>query len=412
MPKQLSRKICIKILCEWEESSKFIDSIIESECNNSELDPRDRAFIQNITLGVIKNLTVLENWLYELRKGKIDSDIRRIIYLGLYQILLMRVPDHAAVNETVNLARTRARGLVNAILRRAAREQDQLLGNLDSMLPADKYSIPDHIYPRWEKQFGVEEAERIAYQSNQAASITVRSNPLRGGLTDKDISDTDASPVKDFPEFYKVKKLPFEALNNGRCYAQDPSTSVAPNLLNPKSSHQVLDVCAAPGGKTSILSLCMENKGNITATDIEGPRSNRLKENLKRLGVKNVTVQSGDLLSQDNFLFDQSNQYDRILIDVPCSNTGVFRRRADAKWRLMPGFTKDLAQLQFRMVESIIPLLKEGGKMVYSTCSIDDEENGQLVSKIIEKFSYLKKIDEVLLIPQDDRDGAYAALLG
>ena len=161
MPKQLSRKICIKILCEWEESSKFIDSIIESECNNSELDPRDRSFIQNITLGVIKNLTVLENWLYELRKGKIDSDIRRIIYLGLYQILLMRVPDHAAVNETVNLARTRARGLVNAILRRAAREQDQLLEYLDSMLPADKYSIPDHIYPRWEKQFGVEEAERI-----------------------------------------------------------------------------------------------------------------------------------------------------------------------------------------------------------------------------------------------------------
>ena len=156
----------------------------------------------------------------------------------------------------------------------------------------------------------------------------------------------------------------------------------------------------------------MENKGNITATDIEGPRSYRLKETLKRLGVKNVTVQSGDLLSQDNFLSDQSNQYDRILIDVPCSNTGVFRRRADAKWRLMPGFTKDLAQLQFRMAESVVPLLKEDGKMVYSTCSIDEAENCQLVEKIIEKFPYLKKIDEVSLIPQDDRDGAYAALLG
>ncbi len=412
MPKQLSRKICIKILCEWEESSKFIDSIIESECSNSELDPRDRAFIQNITLGVIRNLTVLENWLYQLRKGKTDSDIKRIIYIGLYQILLMRVPNHAAVNETVNLARTRARGLVNAILRRAVREQDELLENLNSMAPVDKYSIPDHIYSRWEKQFGVETAERIACQSNKAAPITIRSNSLRGGLTDKDISDADASPIKDYPEFYHVKKLPFESLDNGRCYAQDPSTSIAPNLLNPTPSHQVLDVCAAPGGKTSILSLCMENKGTITATDIKGPRSNRLTENLRRLGVENVTVKSGDLLSQDNFLFDQSNTYDRILIDVPCSNTGVFRRRADAKWRLMPGFTKGLAQLQLRMVESIIPLLKDGGKMVYSTCSIDDEENGQLVEKIIEKFPHLTKIDEISLIPQDDRDGAYAALLG
>lgn len=412
MPKQISRKICIEILNEWEESSKFIDSIIENQCEKSNLNPRDRAFVQNITLGVIRNLTVLESWLYDLRKGKIDSDIKRIIYLGLYQILMMRVPDHAAVNETVNLARKRARGLVNAILRRAVREQDQLLENLNSMSPADKYSIPEHIYSRWQRQFGIETAECIASQSNNITSLSVRSNPLRGGLTDKDISDAEATPVKDYPEFYQVKKLPFEALNGGRCYAQDPSTSVAPNLLNPKSSHQVLDVCAAPGGKTSILSLCMENKGNITATDIEGPRSNRLIENLKRLGVNNVTVQSGDILSQDNSLLNQTNKYDRILIDVPCSNTGVFRRRVDAKWRLMPGFTKDLVQLQFRMVESIIPLLKEGGKIVYSTCSIDDEENGQIVAKIIKKFPNLKKIDEVLLIPQEDRDGAYASLIG
>ena len=117
MPKQLSRKICMDILCEWEESSKFIDSIIETQCDNSNLTSRDRAFVQNIILGVIRNLTVLESWLYKLRKGKIDSDIRRIIFLGLYQILMMRVPDHAAVNETVNLATTRARGLLNAILR-------------------------------------------------------------------------------------------------------------------------------------------------------------------------------------------------------------------------------------------------------------------------------------------------------
>ena len=106
---------------------------------------------------------------------------------------MMRVPDHAAVNETVNLARTRARGLVNAILRRSVREQDQLLEDWDLMSPADKYSIPDHIYSRWEKQFGIETAERIASQSNKVASLTVRSNPLRGGLTDKDKSDNEKS---------------------------------------------------------------------------------------------------------------------------------------------------------------------------------------------------------------------------
>ena len=156
----------------------------------------------------------------------------------------------------------------------------------------------------------------------------------------------------------------------------------------------------------------MQNQGKIIAADVEGPRSKRLINNLERLGVKNTEILSGDLRATKGKLINENIMFDSILIDVPCSNTGVFRRRPDAKWRLMPNFTDELIKTQLELVNAIIPLMREGGQLVYSTCSIDEEENTRVISKIIKTHTHLKKIDEVQLIPNEINDGAYAALLG
>jgi len=407
-----TRRTCAAILRDWEESTTFIDKVIDRHCTKAELDPRDRAFVQNITLGIIRNLTLLGFWIDMLRKGKTGNEEQRLLELGLYQVLLMRVPDHAAVNETVELARPRARPMINAVLRRAIREREQLLAAAEKLPPSQRHSMPEHIYMRWEEQFGKQQAEELAATAAKPALVTVRSNPLRGGLSEQDLEQSRAQPVDHHAGFYLVEVLPVDALANGRCYAQDPSTAVAARLLNPKPGERVLDACAAPGGKSAILSAAMENTGEIIAVDIAGPRSERLRENVARLGATNVRVKEMDLLKGDDIPADFRQSFDRIMIDVPCSNTGVFRRRVDARWRLMPGFETQMAKLQSRLVHAVIPLLKPGGTLVYSTCSIETEENRGTIAGIVVQFTDLRKLDEVALMPSPVNDGAYAALLG
>ena len=412
MASKHTRRTCAAILRDWEESTTFIDKIIDRHCTKAGLEPRDRAFVQNITLGIIRNLTLLGTWIDMLRKGKIGNEEQRLLELGLYQVLLMRVPDHAAVNETVELARPRARAMVNAVLRRAVREREELLAIPKTLPPAQRHSIPEHIYTRWEQQFGATRAEELAATAAAPAPLTVRSNPLRGGLNKQDLEQSQAQPVAGHAGFYQVETLPLEALANGRCYAQDPSTTLAPALLAPQPGERVLDACAAPGGKSAILATAMENTGEIIAVDIAGPRSERLRENLHRLAATSVRVEEMDLLDSGKIPVHFKESFDRIMIDVPCSNTGVFRRRVDARWRLMPGFETQMAKLQSRLVHAVVPLLKPGGKIVYSTCSIEAEENSETIAGIVENFPHLQKLEETALMPSAAHDGAYAALLG
>ena len=412
MASKHTRRTCAAILRDWEESTTFIDRIIDKHCNKASLDTRDRAFVQNITLGVIRNLNLLGFWIDLLRKGKTGNEEQRLLELGLYQILLMRVPDHAAVNETVELARPRARPMINAVLRRATRESDELLVKAAALPPFQRYSMPEYIYKRWEKKLGPEKAASLVEYAASPAPMIIRSNPLRGGLNAQDLELSRATPIESYPGFYLVETLPTEALSSGRCYAQDPSTATAPGLLDPEPGERILDACAAPGGKSAILATAMENTGEIIALDLAGPRSERLQDNMSRLAADNVTVMEIDLLEEGAIPAHFKESFDRIIIDVPCSNTGVLRRRVDARWRLMPGFENQMASLQLRLVLAVLPLLKPGGKLVYSTCSIEAEENSEVVASIVESYPSLRVIKEVTLIPSEVHDGAYAALLG
>ena len=205
-----------------------------------------------------------------------------------------------------------------------------------------------------------------------------------------------------------MKYIPFKWIDCGLCYVQDPSTLMACELLNPQPGERVLDACAAPGGKTSYLAELMENQGEIVVCDASNKRLARLNHNLKRLGVASTQWAAIDWL-RDSIPFE-SRSFDRILVDAPCSNTGVIRRRIDVRWRLDPGEFKIMQGKQVALLKKIAPLLRPGGTLVYSTCSLDAEENEEVVRWVGNEIPEIRWIESKQTYPfRDAVDGAFAA---
>ena len=401
------RQLCIRALLEWEKGKAFSDEILHTLLEKERLSPLDRGFLMETFFGVLRNLTALDFFIGQLRDGQIDDETREVLRLGLYQIFHMRTADHAAVNETVNLG-GRARGLVNAILRRALREKPQLESQLANAEPAVRLSHPDFLLARWTAAFGREQTEQLCAWDNSPADVHVRANGLKTSVAELLKSAPDASASPHHPRAIKVSSLPPEWLARGLCYVQDPSTLVACDLLDPQPGDFTLDACAAPGGKTTYLAELMKNTGRIYACDLYESRVARLRENLSRLGITNTqtfvhdTMQGGAPLELASF--------DRILVDAPCSNTGVLRRRVDVRWRLTDEDFIRMPAQQLALVKRAASLLKPGGTLVYSTCSLEAEENEGVVEKAIAAVPELRFVESRRTLPfVDGIDGAFAA---
>lgn len=210
----------------------------------------------------------------------------------------------------------------------------------------------------------------------------------------------------------RLWSIPHEALQRGECYIQDPSTSLSCELLQPEPCDTVLDACAAPGGKTGYLAELMQNQGDLVACDRDPSRVQVLGGNLQRLGVSNGNVVQQDWTTGVLEAGLRGRAFDKILIDAPCTNTGVMRRRVDVRWRLRPDDFARMAAQQFAIVKAVIPLLKPGGALVYSTCSIEPEENEGVLTQILRAFPSLRIEAQQSLLPfRDGFDGAFAAKL-
>ena len=401
------RIACVQALQRWETSDKFADEVLHDMLTSGRFNSFDRAFLTETFYGVLRHRTALDFLIGKLRDSELDIATRQVLRLGFYQLFRMRIPHHAAVNETVNLA-GRARGLVNALLRRSIREKDSLQQELDQARPAIRFSHPEFLLQRWERNFDPGVAARICEWDNVPAEIFVRANGLRVTPGELLCSTPNAEECPAHPLMLKVRQVPFDWIMHGLCYVQDPSTLMACELLDPQPGESVLDACAAPGGKTSYLSELMKNEGRIAACDSSRPRLERLRENLRRLGAANVEVQRVDWLVRP-LPFDNES-FDRILVDAPCSNTGVIRRRVDVRWRLNPADFEVMPARQRRIVETLIPLLKPGGTMVYSTCSLEPEEDEFLAEQIAHDFPAMTLVAMQRRDPQHDgTDGAFAA---
>jgi len=402
-------QLCRRALLSWQRGKQFADEILDELIEHEKPSPHARAWLREVLFGVIRHLSEVDFLIDRLREGELDGDTRALLRLGVYQLWHMRIAPHAAVNETVNLA-GRARGLVNAILRRALRERAALDQALVDAPEAIKLSHPEFLIQRWEEQFGKEAAVALCENNNRPSEVFVRANGLR--VTAGELACTvPGAEVSDFhPKSVRTPRLPSSWLRGGLCYVQDPSTLLACDLLAPEPGDQVLDACAAPGGKTTYLAELMGDRGHIIACDIWSSRLEFLQRNIRRLGVRNTHPVVADLM-KENPLF-KPGSFDRILLDAPCSNTGVIRRRVDVRWRLTEEDFIRMPEQQFALLRRVYELLKPGGVLVYSTCSLEPEENEGVVTRALAELPGLECTAQHRTRPWlDGVDGAFAARL-
>ena len=410
MAQPSARRVALAALQTWRTKKDFADRIISRLLSESPLQTTNRAFAVELFYGVLRNLTSLDFWIATLRPGRIDADLRDVLHLGLYQLFITKTSEHAGVYETVELVPKRQRPVVNGVLRSALRQKEELQAKLKSQALDVRFSHPKFLIDRWSKQFGKQATAALCQWNNRPPPIYARINQLK--INHQDFLERyqgarSISGISNFVEF----PLPIDALNQGDCYVQDPSTGIACELLKPKPGERILDACAAPGGKTGYLAELMQNVGLIVACDRDTDRLEFVRENLARLEVKIAKIVRHDWtkkLIPDEIASEAP--FDRILVDAPCSNTGVMRRRVDVRWRLKPtDFTRMRAR-QIEIAQAVLPLLKRDGVLVYSTCSLEREENEEVAQTLVREIPNLKLEEERKCLPFTNQlDGAFAA---
>ena len=412
MPRNNVRRAAVSALRAWSKGHLYAETLIDRHARRNHLSTADRSLLNSIVLGVLRHRRLLDHWIGELRRGRLDHETRDILRTGLCQLLVLGIADHAAVNETVACARRPVRGLINAVLRRAIAARKTLQAGSRELPPPLLHSHPDWLCNRWSKQFGKENARALLEWNNQPAPVYLRPHPRPGAHPEATLRDSGlVQAVAAAPGFFHLDgPLPEKWIREGLIYVQDPSTRHAVKLLAPRPGETILDACAAPGGKASLIAAAMKGEGVLHCTDSSQKRLVRLQHNLSALGHPAI----------DTAVFDWTGpapsewhrRFDAILLDVPCSNTGVFRRRVDARWRLQPKQLEELTALQDGLLANARPCLKPGGRLVYSTCSLESEENEARLTKFCATHPDWIHLDSHRSLPfRDGFDGAYAALL-
>ena len=417
------RQIALQSLLHSQQTQRAVEPILSREFRSATLSPSDTGLCRELVSGCVRWRRLLD-WLIErTTEGReLKPAVREILRLGLYQIFfLSRIPEHAIVDESVRLAKAEKclgqAGFINALMRRFLREREQITRDIDDLQdarPALAQSHPDWLYEQWQQRWGREKTFRLMEWNNQPAPTCARVNRLLTApqrLAKRwEEEGVEASPIDcDWAAtgdlFHLRKHPPLESLGSfrdGLFYVQDPSTLLSVSLLDPKPGQAVLDLCAAPGGKTCLIADRMKNEGQLSALDNSESRIKLLRENCDRMRVTCATLGQADATA--------TGKYDRVLVDVPCSNTGVMRRRLDLRWRLSPGGAKRLADEQLKLLTQAAAHTKLSGQLVYSTCSIEAEENEQLVARFLETHPGWRLAAERSLHPVEDHtDGAYAA---
>ena len=415
---------------------EYIEHLLDVALAQTQLSPADRHLCQELVYGIVRWQATLD-WLIErkARNRPAAALLLNILRLGLYQVFwLDRIPNHAAVNETVEMAKRNGfdhqAGFVNALLRGYLREFDatrQLLAELKTSRPDLGYSHPQWLVERWQKRWTPATAAALMDWNNTPPPTFVRVNTLRADPAKLLVQWRDEGVAYDFvrrdwlPEnlVFELKSHPslaqLPSFQNGQFYVQDPSTLLAARELDVRAGQSVLDFCAAPGGKLTYLAQMIGNQGRLVAQDTTPDRLALVRENCARLGVTILeSVLAGTNPDQPGGGAPPSlppGSFDRILIDAPCSNTGVMRRRVDLRWRIRVEEIARLRAGQLDLLRQAAPLLRPGGRLVYSTCSLEPEENQEVVAQFLGEQARFVLAAERSLVPfVDGVDGAYVAV--
>jgi 16S rRNA (cytosine967-C5)-methyltransferase len=424
-PVSQARYEAVHVLVRVERDRAFADLALEAALERARLDPRDAALCTEIVYGTLRWRRHLDWRLAPHLKrplAKLDPWVRAVLRLTAYQLLFLdRVPRWAAVDEAVSVARLKSRSagpaeFVNAVLRAFTRAPGP------PRLPADpveaaavRWSFPDWMTARWIARYGREDAERLMAALNERPPVTIRANTLRVSredlarrLRDEELAETD--PTALAPEGLTVRRgavSRWAAFAAGWCTIQDEASMLIARLLDPQPGELVADTCAAPGTKTTHLAQLMGNRGRIVAMDPHGGRLELLAQAAARLGVSIVETHVGAVAAVSG---RWKGRCDRVLVDAPCSNLGVLRRNPEVKWKREEHEMPRLAEKQRGILAAAAALVRPGGHLVYATCSLEREENDDVVGAFLgEHRDWLVDPPETFPVPPDP-DGVIRCL--
>jgi 16S rRNA (cytosine967-C5)-methyltransferase len=360
-----ARRAAFDVVLRVFEEDAYADRVLRSAA--ADLDGRDRALAQRLAFGTVQRVRTLDHAIHTLGKRpvrKLDPPVRAALRLGAYQLGFSEVPEHAAVNETVELVRAarleRAVAFTNAVMRRLAAGLQPLLAALPEATAADvalKHSYPDWIAELWWRELGRDETLALLRAQNEPPERVVRLNRRKAG-------HVDGRPDPDLPDALHVERIDEEALAAGLIWPQSRGSQLAGVVVGAQPSDRTLDLCAAPGGKATQL------EGEVVAVELHPGRARELEANVRRLAADNVTVVNADATQ----LPPELTGFDRVLVDAPCSGLGVLAARPDLRWRARP-----LPDLQRELLRVAAERVQPGGTIVYSVCTINSEETEAIV---------------------------------
>lgn len=442
------RLLALRVLELHDQTGRFLQDLLQECDSQHQLSASERAAAVDVASGIVRRrrtIDVLLRSQITRERSRIEDDLWRVLQVGAYQLIYARTPDHAAVDSTVDLCRLLDRerwtGFTNAVLRGIGRlltdglsqhcapnalpltvGQYRVLGSSVFADPttnfpdylADAFSLPSTLAARWSARMTPEAALTTAFYSLDVPQLTLRINPLRSSVSEVlrllRESECSAEPGRVpgsviVSHASRIERLPGFA--DGFWSIQDESAMAASQMLNPAAGEQILDLCAAPGGKTMHLAELARDAATITACDVAESRLDRIRENADRLQLCSISTV---LVGRDGSGIPEG-PFDAVLADVPCSNTGVLSRRPEARWRFQESDQNELIQLQTRLLLTACERIRSGGRVVYSTCSMEPEENRGVVDSVLRAFPNLQLAREKQHAAGHPADGGYQALL-
>jgi len=438
--KKNAREVALELLESIEKQQSYSNLLLNNAIKKYQVESADARLLTELTYGTLQRKMTLDYYLHSfIKKGRIDPWVRNLLRLSLYQMVyLTKIPDRAIIHEAVNIAKKRGHkgisSFVNGVLRSIQREGVPSIEEINDKLErlSIETSHPLWLVERWVNQFGYERTKEMCEENLRT--------PLQTGRVNEYLSDRDEVIEVLSNEGYEVKKSEIvpvaikslrgnlahsDAYKKGLLTIQDESSMIVGYVLSPNERERVLDCCAAPGGKSTHIAEKLNNTGSVISLDLHEHKVKLIKENAERLNLTNIQAMALDSRKAGT-VFDRES-FDKILVDAPCSGLGVIRRKPDIKYVKTEEDVFALTSVQLQLLDEVATLLKEGGRLVYSTCSVDFEENDEVSEKFLanhpefeKDLSVIERVPKavqpfvhqntVSILPQDlGSDGFYIA---
>ena len=404
MHNQTPRALALSLLLRSESDNLYSNLILDTAIRRHTLSDADRGLLTALVYGVLEKKLTLDyiiDTLSDRSADKLDPDVRILLRMGLYQLRFMdRIPAHAALNETVSLAPKRARGFVNALLRRYTRESEGIVWPDRGQEPVRhlsiRYSFPTPLCQKFIDIYGFDRAERLLAAIDQTPLLTLRVNTCRTSVEELSArltaAGTSVSPALHAPFALRLEggnPTALPGFDTGDFFVQDEASQICVEAVDAREGMRVLDICACPGSKSFGMAIDMNNTGALSAFDLHENKLSLIEKGAQRLGLSNITVAARDGRDFDPAL---EGTADRVLCDVPCSGFGVLAKKPEIRYKDLSDAAR-LPDIQLAIVENACRYVKSGGVLVYSTCTLFPEENEGNVARFLARHPEFSPMD-------------------